>query len=126
MSFDWVEFLELAYSLAFNPDSPGPQEAALRSAISRAYYAAFHCALDRACKEGFVPTNKGSDHYLVREHFNDPNRPSRLRYRIYSDLNRLYADRRAADYENRIAAPQKTAESAVKVAKRMLGNLDNL
>jgi uncharacterized protein (UPF0332 family) len=41
MSFDWADYLRLAESLVSNPNAPGPEEAALRAAISRAYYAAF-------------------------------------------------------------------------------------
>ena len=43
MSFEWADYLKLAAALAEEPDSLGPEEAALRSAASRAYYAAF-CA----------------------------------------------------------------------------------
>ena len=57
MSFNWTEFLTFAEALQADPDSPGPPEAALRSAASRAYYAAFHRALDVAIKEGFSPTH---------------------------------------------------------------------
>ena len=48
MSFNWTDFLTLADALVRAPNSPGPEEASLRSAISRAYYAAFHVARNLA------------------------------------------------------------------------------
>jgi len=44
MSFDWADYLTLAQELADQAASSQSTEAKLRSAISRAYYAAF-------CKE---------------------------------------------------------------------------
>jgi hypothetical protein len=41
MSFDWADYLKLAEALTQAPTVPGPEEAALRAAMSRAYYAAF-------------------------------------------------------------------------------------
>jgi hypothetical protein len=35
MSFNWADFLTLANALVRAPNSPGPEEASLRSAISR-------------------------------------------------------------------------------------------
>ena len=48
MSFEWTEFLTLAEALYSAPGSPGPVEAAMRSATGRAYYAAFNCAVELA------------------------------------------------------------------------------
>ena len=41
MSFDWSQYLNLAKELTDQPTTPANQEAKLRDAISRAYYAAF-------------------------------------------------------------------------------------
>jgi hypothetical protein len=40
MSFDWSEYFSLAQELVGQPATPAGQEARLRSALSRAYYAA--------------------------------------------------------------------------------------
>jgi uncharacterized protein (UPF0332 family) len=50
MPFDWKEFLVLARALSKNPD-----EASLRSAVSRAYYCAFNIAMARAEENGYRP-----------------------------------------------------------------------
>jgi hypothetical protein len=54
MSFNWSDFLTLADALPRNPSSAGPEEASLRSAISRAYYAAFCGARDFARDKGEI------------------------------------------------------------------------
>ena len=69
MRFDWTEFLTLAEALRAAPGSPGPPEAALRSAASRAYYAAFHSALIFARREGFAPSFLKDDHKEIRAYF---------------------------------------------------------
>lgn len=37
MIFDWADYLKFAEALQANPEAPGPREAALRAATSRAY-----------------------------------------------------------------------------------------
>jgi hypothetical protein len=57
--FSWDSFAGLAIQmLEFSWDRP-VREAALRSAVSRAYYAAFHCARLRAEAEGESIPEKG-------------------------------------------------------------------
>jgi hypothetical protein len=67
MSFNWIDYLTFATALVNNPETPGPSEAALRSAISRAYYAAFRSALEFATSEGYHPRSSGDDHSSVWE-----------------------------------------------------------
>ena len=62
MSFNWIDYLTFASALVDDPENPGPSEAALRSAISRAYYAAFKKALEVAKSEGFQSRHSGDDH----------------------------------------------------------------
>lgn len=51
MSFNWGDYLSLANALLTKPNTPGPEEAAYRSAVSRAYYAAFCIARNYARDE---------------------------------------------------------------------------
>ena len=120
MSFDWTQFLGFAKALESSPDAPGPREAALRSAISRAYYAAFHYALDRAAHEGYVVSGTGTDHFGVREHF-QMHRPNRRRARIAVDLGRLYDHRIRADYRDRMGGrPEALALDSVLLADQLI------
>ena len=127
MNFDWTGFLLLAEALQSSPDAPGPPEAAFRSAASRAYYAAFHCALNRACKEGYTPYYSGSDHEKVQAHFRDYRPSDQIRRKVALELDRLYDHRRKADYSDVLdRQPSSLACQAIGMAKSVLKNLDSL
>lgn len=65
MPFDWRHFLSLAKELSNYSGTSSLQEAAARSAVSRAYYAAFCWALDYASMQlGFQRSGKAEDQYL--------------------------------------------------------------
>jgi uncharacterized protein (UPF0332 family) len=127
MSFNWTEFLTLAEALASDPSSPGPPEAALRSAASRAYYAAFHCAFNIARQEGFVPKYSGDDHKGVQVHFRKNGPADRVRRKIAKDLGRLYDHRRKADYSDTLGKrPESLANHAIGMARNVLSQLNSL
>ena len=64
MTFDWKEYLNLARILNGEEDTePLTREAAARSGVSRAYYAAFCYARD---KLGFVLLGEAEDHGRLR------------------------------------------------------------
>ena len=126
MSFDWTEFLTLAEALQSDPSMPGPPEAALRSAASRAYYAAFHCALNHARNEGFAPHYSGEDHARVRAYFRDQG-SNETRRKISVELDRLYDQRRRADYLDVLGKrPDSLASHAVGLARSVIRNLESL
>ncbi len=92
MSFDWVEYLDLAEELAGYPVNPASQEAKLRSSISRAYYAAFSKARNYLRDiEGLSLSGTGEDHRRVREEFK--NSPDRVRKKIGNDVDHLRTSR---------------------------------
>jgi hypothetical protein len=98
MAFDWSEYLTLARHLQGQVNGSFGQEAALRCAISRAYYAAFCHARNyaRDC-QGFAPTYKAQDHGLVREHFK-----RRGNVIIATSLDQLRQWRNQCDYDDSI------------------------
>jgi len=126
MSFAWTDFLTLAGALVRDPSSPGPEEASLRSAISRAYYAAFRVARNLGRDRGeFTPTETGRDHWLVRQHFISSS--DRTRQKIGLDLDRLYDYRTSADYDDVLAGrPISLAQSSVAMARDVLNALNSL
>jgi uncharacterized protein (UPF0332 family) len=127
MRFDWTEFLTFAEALHMTPDSPGPPEAALRSAASRAYYAAFHHALHFACREGFEPSFQRSDHREIQDYFRNYNPRDKIRRRIAKQLERLWDQRRQADYDSELRKePASLAAHAIGMAKHVLRDLDSL
>jgi hypothetical protein len=56
-AFEWLQYLTVAEELGARPD-----EAALRSSISRAYYYVYHLALTRAESNAYRPERGESTH----------------------------------------------------------------
>ena len=126
MSFDWTDLLTLAEALKSAPNSPGPREASLRSAISRAYYAAFCVARNFGRDRGeFTPTGTGADHGLVRDHFLLSS--DRTRRKIGADLDRLRDSRNKADYDDvLVGRPAPLAQSSIDRARNVLTAVSSL
>jgi uncharacterized protein (UPF0332 family) len=108
MPFDWSEYLTLAEELAQRRQDA----ASLRSAISRAYYAAFCSARDVLRREGVVLQPTGGIHAMVwHAYLNDPRRQW-IGIGQRGDMLRRYRVR--ADYEAQFARlPEITAQSVV-------------
>ena len=64
MPFDWRGFLELAHSITAGKTV---SEAEYRTAVSRAYYAVFHVALEYCVNEGYTVEHTSGDHQRVRD-----------------------------------------------------------
>ena len=127
MAYNWQEFLTFAENINTAPNVPGPKETALRSAVSRAYYAAFRAALELGSHGGFIPSRTGEDHSKIREYFRNsvPKTPSKLD--ISTQLDRLHDLRRKADYENELRQkPESMAYYAIGMAKKVFADIDDL
>ena len=161
MIFDWADYLALARQLATKwqqtarNDSPtdtladAPSEpfglaptspeAALRTAVSRAYYAAFHFARDYLDRQGRLPYSRDESHATVWRSFDRGGREAKIK----SDGFYLRDARIVADYEPDLtdaaeratrSAPQTegrmtwqdSADIAVRRAARMLSLLRDL
>jgi uncharacterized protein (UPF0332 family) len=107
MAFGWEDYLSLANDLKDQHN-----EAALRSAVSRAYYAAFNIAKDFLGKNGIVISeNKASVHQEVWSAFEGRGETWGAVYRHGDSLKQR---RRAADYNltprNRNGKPKNWLE----------------
>jgi uncharacterized protein (UPF0332 family) len=128
MSFDGRAFLILAQELASAPAAGGTEDlesARLRSAISRAYYAAFWRARALLLAEGErIP--RLDAHQAVIEAFRSS--PYRARMALGENLGRLRSDRNAADYAVADDMPRLrlTAARAIDRAGLVLAALDRL
>lgn len=118
--FDWATLLDLAEKLAREPD-----ESSRRSAVSRAYYAAFCCARNklRDNKE-FKPTGRGKDHDEVWKLFQ--NSADKERRRIGCLGNGLKIKRGRVDYEDTVPNLAKMVADAPRDARKLLSDLQNL
>jgi uncharacterized protein (UPF0332 family) len=123
MSFSWADYLQLAETLTCAPRVPGPEEAALRTAVSRAYYAAFCSARNFACcHEKLTLTGEAEDHRRVRNFFYNSANP--VWRQIGLDLSRLRVQRNKADYDDQLSSqPGKMAEQSVQLARNVLAHL---
>jgi len=95
-AFDWSEYLTFAKELSTRTD-----EAALRSAISRAYYAAFHCA--RAyCKAKSIPIPESLDNSSHKVVWDALLNRGRTLAGAQAKGTRLKRKRHDADYESQM------------------------
>ena len=119
MAFDWSGFLDLAAELAARTD-----EAAHRSAISRAYYAALGKARELLEHEGEAFTSTENIHYLVWQTLSDS--ADDRRYYIGVDGNWLRRNRNAADYESVLTDSKERAAQSVRKARALLAALERV
>jgi uncharacterized protein (UPF0332 family) len=121
MAFNWHEYLVLAQFLQSNGSNLGQvtQESAYRSAVSRAYYAAFCHSREYALHNyRFILQMTSADHNLVREEF----RKRRL-YRISDILKDLRQWRNQCDYDNNISGIAQKVQDAIKEAQEIFNRL---
>ena len=117
--FDWAKYLGLAEELAGRGD-----EAALRSAISRAYYAAFGVTASHLRGRGVVvPVFK--THAFAWRAFTNNRDP--LHVEIGLQLDRLRQWREAADYDaNYVGTLHEDARAAIGGARLVLDAIERL
>ena len=125
MSFDWSEYLKLARQLAVLDGSALDQEARLRSAISRAYYAAFCRSRNylRDTQKRSVPGGAKA-HAYVREQF--LNSSVETRKEVGENLERLREARNKADYDDNVPGLPSLARTALEWAKEAIASLASL
>jgi uncharacterized protein (UPF0332 family) len=115
---NWRDFLPLAARLA-----GGTTEAEWRSAVSRAYYTAFHVARGLLSDLRFtVPRADRAHQYLV---FRLSNTSESTVEQAGRDLEILSRLRNRADYDETPALTPPQASAAVQVAGGILRALDN-
>jgi hypothetical protein len=120
MPFDWQEYLKLAEHLRDNPAGALNQEAAGRSAVSRAYYAVFCHARNYAqMRENFIPLGDADDHRRLFDHFERTNKRDIARH-----LQQLRRWRNDADYVDALVGIAAMAKNAVAEAHRVRNKID--
>lgn len=116
MAFDWREFLALAKTLAGQTGLNYSAEAADRSAVSRAYYAAFCFARNYAeANLGFQRTGRAEDHKLLREYLKRQGKTQ-----LASDLNKLRGWRNTCDYDDEVPNLNQIVQNAIRIADKAM------
>lgn len=118
MAFNWREFLELARELAGQASARYSEEAAKRTSVSRAYYAAFCFARNYAAtSQGFKPKWTADDHRLLREHFK---KLDGVWDEISDVLNDLRKWRNQCDYHDQVDNLQDLVDNSLKSASNII------
>jgi uncharacterized protein (UPF0332 family) len=126
MTFDWSAFLHLAEALESGAGNGELEDARYRSAISRAYYAAFCSARDHLRHElGHDHIPRQGAHEYVRRQFQGLRRV-RGEYRVVGAyLRRLHVARAEADYNSEWRADLSgAARIAIADCRRVLQSLE--
>ena len=119
MSFEWRDFLSVAHSLNLEMGPSAVPEACARSAVSRAYYAAFCHARNYARDVyGYTPTNDPNDHWRVRKQF-----VQRKQSAVASQLDELRKWRNRCDYRDDVSNVTGIPAKALKAAQKVLDAL---
>jgi uncharacterized protein (UPF0332 family) len=128
MSFDWEQYLYLAQELAGKePDVYCNEEAELRAAISRAYYAAFRLSRNFLVAKGEYDLKYGyGSHIDVINLFENSKIPERRPLGIH--LRRMKIIRESADYDDifRRGSLQEQANYLLERAKTIIERLQTI
>jgi len=114
MAFSWDHYLDLGENLHLqiingNPSYSAHIEAAYRTIISRAYYAAFRVTRDYLEKKKiYIPQRTGIDHQNVK------NKSDKVDPIIKANLTRLGQLRTNCDYDNPFPPPEVLNDSLVQ------------
>ena len=123
MSFNWSEYLGLAQQLAGKALISATQESRLRSAISRAYYAAFTQARNYLRdQDGIAIPTQNTHEYVINQFSNSADE---ARQKIGRQLRRLRQRRNQADYDDTFANLQAIAKISLKLAAKIIAKLQS-
>jgi len=119
MAFDWREYLEVARFLQIQPGQKFTQEAALRCAVSRSYYAAFcHARNYASTRHQFAPKHRTEDHENLRKHFQH-----RGGVEVARKLDQLRGWRNTCDYDDTVGDLSCICSKAISRAAEILSQL---
>ena len=109
--FEWVDFLDLAEELAARPND----EAAARTAVSRAYYATFHTGRDYLVRAEIPLDRSRNAHLQVQRELRKQSA------QMGQDLELLHFWRKNADYDSsQFTDINEQARSALTLARETI------
>ncbi len=123
MTFSWRDYYTLAGQFKEQAADSPQQEALLRSAISRAYYASF-CLARNYLRDSLGRKSTGTldDHEFVKSQFR--NLPGQDNQTIAENLRRLRGYRNQADYDDEFPGIKNTAFIAMNMAGKVIETLE--
>ncbi len=124
MSFNWMEYYNLAKELSRDKTFTSTEEARFRSAISRAYYSVIIQARTQICIILSIQSPYGNTHaWTIGKYSSHPDGRAK---RISAWLKRLKKRREKADYENYLPNIESELLSALTEAEKILNELNML
>jgi uncharacterized protein (UPF0332 family) len=123
MNFDWRKYLDVAESLSVT-DWGIDREACLRSAVSRAYYAAFGSARSRAREKRLRTRQSAAEHGEVSVFF--AQQYGDAGEEIAKLLGRLRTNRNVADYDDVCEDAEGLSTDSIAYAGQVLNLLASL
>jgi len=123
MSFDWRDFLEIADVLA-TLDLTGRREGLLRSAVSRAYYAAFGTARAQAAVLRAATRQSAAEHGELVTFYSK--RFGGAGEQVAFLLSRLRTFRNVADYDSTLEDVEAMCEMTLREAHELIDLLASL
>ncbi len=119
MPFDWSQYLVLATELGARPD-----EASIRTALSRAYYYVYHIALIRAQSNDFVLKLDDFTHAQLWLLFSESPEPACQR--LAAIANRMKERRVRADYKSTFPRIAEEVPGTLADAQTFVAGLQRL
>jgi uncharacterized protein (UPF0332 family) len=126
MTFSWADYLIVARHLTEHSSASGYAEGCLRSAISRAYYAALNTTRNLLCDQwGIeVPETAEIHRFVPRWFMDDEEDPDQQEIGIL--LDRLRDRRRRADYADEVAIVPSLATRSLADAQIVIDRVSAL
>ncbi len=125
MTFDWLEYLNLAKKLASLVTTSAYQEAQLRVTIHLAYYAAFNLAKNHLQdKEGHsIPTTSNAHTYVSDQFLLNPDSVHKS---VGRKLKRLRLFRNQADYVAFFPGLSSFTTASISLAEEIIYTLNSI
>lgn len=120
IAFDWTEYLNLAKEIFPDTNLNCSQDAKLRCAISRAYYAVFHKAMIKVLPG--VRAKGFNSHNQVIDTLQESDDPDRRLLGVY--LSNLKGKRKRADYDDSVPNLPRLAEDALIEAEELIDSFN--
>lgn len=124
LDFDWNSYLNLACELV-QSNNLAPKEEHFRSAISRAYYAAFCRSRNYLIEKRDLTIPNHDAHSAVINHFKN-GRSASIPRKVGDILFNLRDKRNDADYKDCLPNSAATAKIAIKDAQKIIEIIDGL
>lgn len=126
MTYDWTDYLEISKELISTCSKKsvgGPRkETVLRTAISRAYYAAFHKCRDYLDSYGDRLKEKGTHRDLIDK---IDNHIQSGEVEVAMDLDRAFSSRKKADYKDTFGGIEKESEATIKRVENIISEMSS-